>query len=162
MSTGEAGTSVAKPQSEDVRIEHTRALLIQVVFEIAAERDIKTASVSGLTRRTGANRTTFYAHAAIPIMPMRVFAAKLDEIYHHPTEQLDHDRLLRDLTSSTMHEIVAHVVKYGAVYQSFNRVSSILRLRVRLPNISSIRCRLCWAKAYRSAVAAEGPYAAGR
>src|SRR3546814_3854784 len=48
-------------------------------------------------------------------------------------EQLDRDGLLlRDLTRSTMREIVAHVVRHEAVYGSLNRISSVFALRIVL------------------------------
>src|SRR3546814_4869908 len=86
----------------------------RVLFRsLAAERDITTASVSELTRRAGVNRSTFYAHADTPVeLLTRVLAAELDDVRRHTMEQLDRDGLLlRDLTRSTMREIVAHVVR---------------------------------------------------
>src|SRR3546814_7891440 len=100
----------------------------RVLFRsLAAERDITTASVSELTRRAGVNRSTFYAHADTPVeLLTRVLAAELDDVRRHTMEQLDRDGLLlRDLTRSTMREIVAHVVRHEAVYGSLNRISSV-------------------------------------
>src|SRR3546814_479846 len=80
------------------------------------------------------NRSTFYAHADTPVeLLTRVLAAELDDVRRHTMEQLDRDGLLlRDLTRSTMREIVAHVVRHEAVYGSLNRISSVFALRIVL------------------------------
>jgi|UPI00065C7D73 AcrR family transcriptional regulator len=129
-----AARNGAQRRSEDPRIERTRARLAEAVIALAAERDITTASVSELTRRAGVNRSTFYAHADTPVeLLTRVLAAELDEVRQHTMEQLDRDGLLlRDLTRSTMQEIVAHVVRHEAVYGSLNRISSVFALRIVL------------------------------
>src|SRR3546814_1690570 len=107
----------------------------RVLFRsLAAERDITTASVSELTRRAGVNRSTFYAHADTPVeLLTRVLVAELDDVRRHTMEQLDRDGpLLRDLTRSTMREIVANVVRHEAVYGRLYRLSLVFALRIVL------------------------------
>ncbi|MAF88606.1 MAG: TetR family transcriptional regulator [Pseudomonas sp.] len=120
--------------SEDVRIERTRARLAEAVLGLAAERDITTASVSELTRRAGVNRSTFYAHAQTPVeLLTRVLSAELDEVRRRGMAQLERDGLLlRDLTRSTLLEIVEHVLRHEAVYAGAGRASSKFALRVVL------------------------------
>ena len=120
--------------AEDARIERTRARLTQAVLSLAAERDITTASVSELTRRAGVNRSTFYAHAETPVgLLASVLSRELDDVRRRTMDQLEGDGLLlRDLTHSTLSEIVEHVVKHQAVYGGHNRASSRYALRVVL------------------------------
>jgi AcrR family transcriptional regulator len=120
--------------AEDARIERTRGRLAEAVLALAAERDITTASVSELTRRAGVNRSTFYAHAQTPVeLLTRVLAAELDEVRRRTMTQLERQGLLmRDLTRSTLHEIVDHVVRHEAVYGGSGRASSTFALRVVL------------------------------
>lgn len=122
------------PVPEDARVERTRSRLADAVLALAAERDITTASVSELTRRAGVNRSTFYAHAQTPMeLLTRVLSGELDEVRRRTMDQLEQDGLLlRDLTRTTLREIVAHVVKREAVYGGINRISSTYALRVVL------------------------------
>ena len=122
------------PASEDARVERTRGKLADAVLALAADRDITTASVSELTRRAGVNRSTFYAHAQTPMeLLTRVLSGELDEVRRHTMAQLEHDGLLlRDLSRTTLREIVAHVVKHEAVYGGISRISSTYALRVVL------------------------------
>ena len=118
----------------DPRIERTRARLTEAVLSLAAERDITTASVSELTRRAGVNRSTFYAHAETPVeLLTRVLSRELDDVRRQTMLQLEDDGLLRrDLTRSTLREILNHVLRHEDVYGSVNRASSTFALRVVL------------------------------
>ena len=133
----------AKPKSdldgnarlaEDVRFARTEARLAAAVLELAAERDITSASVSELARRAGINRTTFYAHAQTPVdLLARVLAADLDRVREETTAQLDRDGLLlRSLTRATMQQILGHVLRHESVYNGASRASSRYALRVVL------------------------------
>src|ERR1700710_1454932 len=108
--TSDSETDV--PVADDARCARTRTNLSAAVLELAAERDITSASVAELTRRAGINRATFYAHAQSPVeLLTRVLAADLDLVRRMTTERLDQEgALLRDLTRETMRQILDHVL----------------------------------------------------
>ncbi|EQB11151.1 TetR/AcrR family transcriptional regulator [Sphingobium lactosutens] len=121
-------------EAEDARIERTRARLAAAVLSLAAERDITSVSVSELTRRAGINRSTFYEHARTPVeLLTRVLSCELDMVRRRGMDQLERDGLLlRDLTRSTLHAILAHVLRHEDVYGGVGRASARFALRVVL------------------------------
>ncbi|CAM3592958.1 hypothetical protein CCOS865_04067 [Pseudomonas reidholzensis] len=120
--------------ADDARFQRTRLRLTEAVLALASEQDITTASVAELARRAQINRSTFYAHADSPVQLLtRVLSQDLDQVSQRSQRQLERDgRLLRDLTRSTLNEIINHVVRYESVYGSANRASSLYALRIVL------------------------------
>ncbi|PZQ63073.1 MAG: TetR/AcrR family transcriptional regulator [Sphingomonas taxi] len=118
----------------DARIERTWLRLSQAVLSLAAERDIATVSVAELSRRAGIHRATFYDHAETPVALLtRVLAIDLDAVRVRSMTQLDRaGLLLRDLTRTTMAEIIDHVLTHEGVYGGAGRASSLYALRVVL------------------------------
>jgi AcrR family transcriptional regulator len=123
-----------KEAPDDARFDRTRKRLTLAVLELASEHDITAASVAELSRRAGINRSTFYSHAKTPVeLLARVLSEDLDNVREHTAEQLANDGLLlRDVTRTTLREIIDHVVRYESVYGSANRASSMYALRVVL------------------------------
>jgi AcrR family transcriptional regulator len=119
---------------EDVRIERTRTRLFDAVLQMAREGDITTASVAELTRRAGINRGTFYAHAESPVQLLtKVLSQELDALRQQTAARIESEGLLlRDLSHETLEQIVDHVVRHEAVYDSPDRSSSMYALRVVL------------------------------
>jgi len=120
--------------AEDARFERTRARLAEAVLTLASEQDITTASVAELARRAGINRTTFYSHAESPVQLLtRVLSQDLDDVRSRTVKQMDRDGLLlRDVTRTTLQEIINHVLRHEGVYGSNNLTSSMYSLRVVL------------------------------
>jgi len=119
---------------DDARYERTRMRLSAAVLALASEQDITTASVAELTRRAHINRSTFYAHAPTPVQLLtRVLSRDLDQVRQHTALLLDRDGLLfRDVTRTTLDEIIDHVLRHEAVYGSAHGASAMYALRVVL------------------------------
>ena len=117
----------------DPRIERTRERLTEAVIELAAERDITTASVSELTRRAGVNRATFYNHASSPVdLLTRVLSVDLDQLRYETMEvlALDPSNLFRQ-EHCNLQGMIDHVLRYESIY-CVGHASSVFALRVVL------------------------------
>jgi AcrR family transcriptional regulator len=49
-------------QSDDVRVQRTRELLVQALFELTVEKGFAAVTVSDIAERARVNRSTFYRH----------------------------------------------------------------------------------------------------